>query len=233
VANQVQGVAASVKVLELNGLPEKGDVLNWLEAGNRAEDLEILARNCPEWNLNLTWHYKNGACQVRLSHRVSAGDLQRQALSGDIPPIEKLPLLGDSALSPFVGEWAHLLSGYPKTGKTELLVRLAMEWSRAGLPVPYITEEPELVWAARLARLPEGFENVQLIFGMGYTQADVEGSIVAGDERIVIVDTIRLLRIGDENDNSSLNTALTPLITLCRGKKQTLIMAHHTRKGGG
>jgi hypothetical protein len=232
-ATQIHGVASSVKVLELSGLPEKGDVLNWLDAGNRVNDLEILARNWPKWHPNLTSHYKVGACEVRLLGRVSAGSLQRQALSGDIPPIEKLPLLGDAKLSPFVGDWAHLLSGYPKTGKTELLVRLAMEWGQADLPVLYITEEPELVWAARLARLPQGFDKVQLIFGMGYSQADIESSIAAGDERIVIVDTIRLLRIGDENDNSSLNTALTPLITLCRSKNQTLIMAHHTRKGGG
>jgi predicted ATP-dependent serine protease len=68
---------------------------------------------------------------------------------------------------------------------------------------------------------------------MGANLSDIEATIQAGADQVVIVDTIRLFRIGDENDNSAINTALTPLITLCRVKHQTLLLAHHTRKGGG
>jgi hypothetical protein len=41
--------AASVKVLELPGLPPKGDVTDWLAAGHGAEELRTLIAETPEW----------------------------------------------------------------------------------------------------------------------------------------------------------------------------------------
>lgn len=49
VANSLTGVAESVKVLELPGLPEKGDVTDWLEAGGTKEELLRLAEEALEW----------------------------------------------------------------------------------------------------------------------------------------------------------------------------------------
>ncbi|MEW6771236.1 MAG: DUF927 domain-containing protein [Bacillota bacterium] len=49
VAKSLRGVAASVKVLELPGLPEKGDVSDWLAGGGTAEELLRLAAEAPEW----------------------------------------------------------------------------------------------------------------------------------------------------------------------------------------
>ena len=49
VAKALQGIAAGVKVLELPGLPEKGDVSDWLAAGGTAEELLRLAAEAPEW----------------------------------------------------------------------------------------------------------------------------------------------------------------------------------------
>lgn len=43
----LQGVARSVRVVELPGLPDKGDVSNWLDAGHTAEELERLAADAP------------------------------------------------------------------------------------------------------------------------------------------------------------------------------------------
>ena len=44
VACSLAGIAASVKVLLLPGLPQKGDVSDWLDNGGTIEDLERLAR---------------------------------------------------------------------------------------------------------------------------------------------------------------------------------------------
>jgi len=44
----LRGIAASVKVLALPGLPEKGDVSDWLDAGGTAEELLRLAAEAPE-----------------------------------------------------------------------------------------------------------------------------------------------------------------------------------------
>jgi putative DNA primase/helicase len=49
VANSTAGIAASVKVIDLPGLPEKGDVSDWLAAGGTADALAALTEAAPEW----------------------------------------------------------------------------------------------------------------------------------------------------------------------------------------
>ena len=49
VARSLFGTAASIKVLELPGLPAHGDVSDWLDAGHTIEELEALAASAPEW----------------------------------------------------------------------------------------------------------------------------------------------------------------------------------------
>ena len=49
IAESLHGVAKSVQVLELSGLPDQGDVINWLDAGGTADKLLELARQVPEW----------------------------------------------------------------------------------------------------------------------------------------------------------------------------------------
>lgn len=48
VAECVMPVAISVKILELRDLPEKGDVSDWLEAGNTVDELRDLIEAAPE-----------------------------------------------------------------------------------------------------------------------------------------------------------------------------------------
>lgn len=49
VAQALHGVAASAKIVELPGLPEKGDVSDYLDAGGTRESLEALVAKTPEW----------------------------------------------------------------------------------------------------------------------------------------------------------------------------------------
>ena len=190
---------------------------------------EVLLDFTPETSPPL---YRDPLAGVRLE-RTNAGTLQQRAKSGEIPELTRLPLLGEEDNSPFIKGWSHMLAGYPKTGKTELLARMTAEWSNTGLKVVYLTEEPESVWAARLSRLPAGFENVDLVHAMGAKADDLLCVINGGADDVVILDTIRLLQLHDESDNAQINIALTPFITLCRQKGSTLCLSHHTRKGGG
>ena len=50
VAATLQGIAASVRIVELPGLPPKGDVSDWLAAGSTKEELMRLAEATPEWD---------------------------------------------------------------------------------------------------------------------------------------------------------------------------------------
>jgi hypothetical protein len=49
VAGSLSGRAASVRLVELPGLPEKGDVSDFLGAGGTVEQLRRLADEAPEW----------------------------------------------------------------------------------------------------------------------------------------------------------------------------------------
>jgi hypothetical protein len=50
VAKKIAGKAASIRILELPGLPEKGDVSDWIDAGGTAEELQAMAAALPDWD---------------------------------------------------------------------------------------------------------------------------------------------------------------------------------------
>ena len=49
IARSLRGRARSVRVLDLPGLPAKGDIIDWLNAGGTVENLANLAESCEEW----------------------------------------------------------------------------------------------------------------------------------------------------------------------------------------
>lgn len=49
VARSLHGTVASLKVVELLGLPEKGDVSDWLDAGYTVRELLVLVKQAPAW----------------------------------------------------------------------------------------------------------------------------------------------------------------------------------------
>lgn len=49
VAQSLQGIAESVRIVELPGLPDKGDVSDWIAAGGTKEELKRLAEATPVW----------------------------------------------------------------------------------------------------------------------------------------------------------------------------------------
>lgn len=54
IARSLQGIAASVKIVELPGLPQKGDVSDWVKAGHTKEELLRLVDITPEWTPGTT-----------------------------------------------------------------------------------------------------------------------------------------------------------------------------------
>lgn len=50
VAQSLSGVAESVRVVELPGLPQKGDVSDWLDGGGTADQLRDLIGAAPDWS---------------------------------------------------------------------------------------------------------------------------------------------------------------------------------------
>ena len=49
VAKSLKGLATSIKVVELPGLPAKGDVSDWIDAGGTVDQLKALVESAAEW----------------------------------------------------------------------------------------------------------------------------------------------------------------------------------------
>ncbi len=49
VAQSLHGIAESVRIVELPGLPDKGDVSDWIAAGGTSAELKRLAEAAPGW----------------------------------------------------------------------------------------------------------------------------------------------------------------------------------------
>ena len=179
---------------------------------------------------NLSSDYRDPPSEVRLGQEVNLGTLQANAKNSEKPSLSFLPVLGHDRL--IVKGWSHLIAGYPKAGKTELVVRMIAEWPEER--VLYITEEPESVWDARMRELPENYGHAALFYGLGVKPAEILDRVTDGEETVVILDTVRnLLGLRDETDNSEVARTMNPYIAAAREDKKTLIMLHHNRKGGG
>ena len=152
--------------------------------------------------------------------------------AADSPDLPFLPLLGVDGY--IVEGWSHLLAGYPRSGKTDLLARLVREWLAQGKRVVYLTEEPKSIWATRLAALGDDWSGLRVVFGLGADPHALFKRAFGGEEDVVIVDTLRsLLALRDETDNSEVARVLNPWIAGARNAGKTLVMAHHMRKGAG
>ena len=179
---------------------------------------------------NLTSDYKENPSEVKFEREINAAELQRRAKEDPGPALTFHPLLGRERF--MVKGWSHLLASYPKTGKTELMIRVVAEWPLER--VLYITEEPESAWKARLKQLLEVYSHVSLYYGLGVKPREILDRIKAGQETVVVMDTVRnLLGLEDENDNSKVARAMIPYVALAREGHKTLIALVHDRKGGG
>ncbi len=147
--------------------------------------------------------------------------------------LKYLPLLGQSGY--LVEGWSHLLAGFPRVGKSELLYACMVEWLRAGQTILYFTEEGRELWRQRLQRQRVPAEGLQLVFALGGKSLDLLTRMRKSGEPIVVIDTIRSLQVlpADENDNAAVARALEPWVTAAREMSKTLILSHHARKGGG
>jgi len=120
VAVSLQGQAKSLKVLELPGLPEKGDTTDWLDQGHQVEELIELASAAAELEPE----------SFRTSESIGMGGSEESSiptiiLSTDIPPPEYVDIEG--LLGSFIppAPALVLLSGESSAGKTVLSYNLA------------------------------------------------------------------------------------------------------------
>ena len=89
VARRLVTFAASVRVLRLPGLPRRGDVSDWLDAGGIQQELLRLAKASPRFNGKPSYDPPRNYEQ----HHIWLSEHMRSIIAVDLSPIEKLLLI--------------------------------------------------------------------------------------------------------------------------------------------
>jgi len=152
VAQSLDGVAASVKIPELAGLPEKGDVSDWLSAENTAEDLKGVLCTTPIYT---------PCTQTTQNSKISLRPWSEVLLDS----VEEREWLLDGIM-PKIG--LALLVGWSKEGKSTLAIHLCRAVAEGlpflgrdtqKMPAVYVNYEMPEDYRAELiaaANIPEG-----------------------------------------------------------------------------
>jgi hypothetical protein len=238
----LRGVAASVKVLSLPGLPAKGDVSDWLAQGGTGTQLLELAATAPEARAGPAT--RDVAAVLTRQLAVIESCTHDELLNADLPPLRWLVegLLPEEGLTILGGKkklgksWLCLqltqaiALGVPclgrptvqgpvaylclEDGKRRLKQRLQKQQAAPGLPVVYYTRHPPLDGPG-LGQLLELIDRHR--------------------PRLLILDTLAACKTGKTDENAAgpmadLGNALRAVAQQCH---LGVLTTHHHGKGVG
>lgn len=232
VAASVYGVENEVLIIELPGLPEKGDVTDFVDAGGTADDLMDLVQRSEAWTPALT---------------VTAENLSRfrfttldQLLS---EPMEEISFVWDQTLP--TGGFS-ICSAKPKVGKSTLARNLAVAVATGTPFLGRTTEKGRVLYLCLEEKRSEvrnhfermGISSSDILIYTGATpeHAIREIGIAIGefDPALVIIDPLsRVVRARDFNDYGQMSRELEPVIDLARRSGCHILALHHDSKMGG
>ncbi len=228
-AVSLYNTAKSVKVLELPGLPEKGDVIDWFNAGSTFEQLEGLAGQAPE--------YKPTDKGTTGFHLTKLSDLYAE-------PDEAIDYLWENTL---IKGGLSLLVAKPKVGKSTLAQNLALALAKGEASflgrnittsgaVVYLAFEEKRGEVKRHFKKMGADENLPIFVHVGIAPeqaiAELRKAVIDKEALLAIVDPLqRLVRVPDLNDYSSVSLALEPLMQIARDTGCHILMIHHANKG--
>jgi hypothetical protein len=239
VAQLLHGIAESVRIVELPGTSDKGDVSDWIAAGGTASDLLTLANNTPEWNPS--------------SQNSVRAPIEGDRAQNEFSPIPASQLGNEDQIDWLWHGWLArgyitLLVGLWKAGKSTLLAHLLHAFADCGdiagsictCKVLVVTEEGKGIWARRRADL--GIQdNVEFVIrpfkgqpGTKEWERFVEilaESVQSSGFDVVVIDPWQSISpVWDENDAAQTMRALTPFYKITESGAAVLLM-HHPRKG--
>ena len=257
VGASLQGIAASVSVLELPNLPSKGDIIDWAKAGGTAEQLHhLIAHEAKPW--------EGVGAEAGAEHADNADDTvdlgERDAGDDVDPPAPRGWLLANQ----FCRKFLSGLVAPGSTGKTALrmLQALSLVVGRAltgqhvfrrcrVLLVSFEDDSEELkrrILAARLHHnialddvkgwlfyaTPKGIKLAEMRNGsrhIGMLEKSLRRSIERRRPDLVILDPYVKLHALEENDNGAMDFVCDLLATLAIEYDIAIDAPHHTKKG--
>lgn len=236
VAKSLQGVAASVRMVELPGLPEKGDVSDWLDAGHTADELAELVAGASEWTPATD---KGGKASILAGRSGCFSEI--------VPQAPEWLWRGRLALGTI-----SLIAGAPKTSKSTLCTELAARLSR-GVPWPDDFEDaPARDPASTIIVSAEDSREFTLAPRLRVAGADcsrihwleietvaeglrpLEMLIEDTAAKMVVIDPISaFLGNADSHNNSAVRGALAPLAKLAERTRACVALISHLNKKSG
>jgi DNA primase len=225
VSRSLKGMVQSVKIVELPGLPEKGDVSDFLAPLTDVTKEDFLRL------INLEELERKDETKTDDYHFISGNEL----LAMPKPEVEWV-LDG-------IIDACHLglVLGKPKDGKTYFTFNLAVHVSRG---TPFLgretTQGPVLYLALdqdevqKYMRMMGGdFSNIEFHYGMAPT--DAVGKLIKKIEekspRLVVVDILqKLVRMKDEKAYAEAITKLEPLSDVASRFRCSIVLNHHSPK---
>lgn len=225
------GIAASVKIVELPGVPEKGDVSDWLAAGGNAEQLRELVD-------------RNAAPQESPTFLSLEELLKRPELL--VPPPVVIPRIARRGRT-------TLIAGADKAGKSTLLAHATAAHSKRGyfLDEPVGAETANIVWVGleealgdavmRFEQLAAVPPNIQVLnVATANLLEEIRKELKRKPADVVVVDSVteyaRILKGAppEDGDSSGWSGIVRPLTALTREFPSVcLVLLHHSRRSDG
>jgi putative DNA primase/helicase len=245
VARSLQGKAREIRIVPLPGLPPKGDVSDWLNAGHSDEELKAIVRAAGVWPPNV--HQLESE---PLASGASSGIRVRTAAQFAAETPAKIEWIAEPWI--VAGAITELDGKVKRGGKTTFLldavyhVTQGRDWlSKPTLrtPIVYLTEQPESSFREALhrGRLLD-CRDLHLMFwadtrGVGWS-AVVDQALQCCKRvgsRLLVIDTLGKftgLSADSENQAGAAQEAMAPLQMLT-SRGIGVVVSRHDRKGPG
>jgi 5S rRNA maturation endonuclease (ribonuclease M5) len=247
VAQSLHGKAASVKVLELPHLPDKGDVADWLDAGGSAEELVRLAQEAPEWEPEDGSFYSSAPRDGVADERIFKWKTAKQVAEETPKKVKWVakPWVAKGAITEVDGR----IKAAGKTTWVAHMVRKVLDGELfMGEPttktkVVFLTEQPPTSLRRVLERadlvdredlLILSWADTRGVDWLDVARAAVDRAIEFGAE-LLVVDTLAQfagIRGDAENSAGAAQEAMKPLQEAA-ANDLAVVITRHERKGGG
>lgn len=246
VAASLAGVTQAVKVVELPGLVESGDVSDWLAAGHSAQELSTICLRTALWRPPAMDKDQPGAVKINGAPDIYVPQPKTLAalLAQEFAPLE---FLIDGILAK--GHLA-MLGGRPKSGKSWLMLQLAQaidegrsflgRTTRRGRVLYVALEDGERRIYQRCQVLRWRPTSASVLFEIANFDGDgvlgpgiAQIAMLAPAFDMVIVDTLiaTLSARANENDNTQMGAVVNELARIAHETNVAVLLVHHTGKG--